>query len=171
MNTESLLSVRDSFERTLGQLETLLTRIFESHHPETLLNARLVEDMLPLAVQVRVVSNFVLRGLCPLNGEPFSLFDEGGMDEVSLRKQLRLTKAKIAEMSFDPLPAQDDLITDTAGKVDVSLNPSAYLYEYIIPNLYFHMTLVYAIARAKGVSLSKGDFDGYHHYPAGFRFD
>jgi hypothetical protein len=30
--------------------------------------------------------------------------------------------------------------------------------------------MAYAIARAAGVPLSKGDFDGYHQYPDGFSF-
>ena len=35
-----------------------------------------------------------------------------------------------------------------------------YLYHFALPNFYFHLTAVYAILRANGVALGKGDFIG-----------
>ena len=47
---------------------------------------------------------------------------------------------------------------------------SDFIYQYIVPNLLFDMSMVYAIAKSRGVSLTKGDFDGIHSYPAAVSF-
>jgi hypothetical protein len=61
-------------------------------------------------------------------------------------------------------------ISDSAGFSEVSLPQSRFILEYIIPNYMFHVSMVYAIARKNGAPLSKGDFDGLHSYPTGFKF-
>jgi len=45
-----------------------------------------------------------------------------------------------------------------------------YYLLYAVPNFFFHLTMVYAIARQAGVPIGKADFDGFHAYPPGFRF-
>jgi hypothetical protein len=35
-----------------------------------------------------------------------------------------------------------------------------YLLDYVLPNIYFHVTTTYAILRHNGVVLGKGDFLG-----------
>ncbi|MCG7587734.1 DUF1993 family protein [Photobacterium sp. OFAV2-7] len=50
------------------------------------------------------------------------------------------------------------------------MSQSEFIHQYILPNFYFHISMVYAIAKSKGVVLSKADFDGIHSYPSGFSF-
>lgn len=52
----------------------------------------------------------------------------------------------------------------------LSLGQVDFTYQYIVPNLLFDMSMVYAIAKSRGVSLTKGDFDGIHSYPAAVSF-
>ena len=35
-----------------------------------------------------------------------------------------------------------------------------YVTHFVLPNLYFHITTVYAILRANGVAIGKGDYLG-----------
>ena len=39
----------------------------------------------------------------------------------------------------------------------LSLGQVDFIYQYIVPNLLFDMSMVYAIAKSRGVSLTKGD--------------
>jgi hypothetical protein len=45
-----------------------------------------------------------------------------------------------------------------------------FLHLFGLPNFFFHLTMGYAALRAAGVPLGKADFDGFHAYPADFRF-
>jgi hypothetical protein len=46
----------------------------------------------------------------------------------------------------------------------VSLPGPEFLYQYALPNFFFHLTAAYAILRHEGVALGKQDFDGWHAY-------
>jgi hypothetical protein len=48
---------------------------------------------------------------------------------------------------------------------------SEYVSSFVLPNFFFHISMVYAIAKNNGVSVSKGDFDGIHQYPKGFSWE
>ncbi len=39
-----------------------------------------------------------------------------------------------------------------------------------MPNFLFHLSMGFAVLRAGGLEIGKGDFDGLHEYPRGFRF-
>ena len=39
-----------------------------------------------------------------------------------------------------------------------------FVWRYVLPNAAFHATLVYALLRAEGVSVGKGDFEGQPVY-------
>jgi hypothetical protein len=63
------------------------------------------------------------------------------------------------------------MIDDKAGFAELVLPANEFLYQYAMPNFFFHLSMVYAIAKQSGLCLSKADFDGYHIYPAGFSFE
>jgi hypothetical protein len=48
---------------------------------------------------------------------------------------------------------------------------SEYVSSFVLPNFFFHISMVYAIAKNNGVSVSKGDYDGIHQYPKGFSWE
>ncbi|HEY7774664.1 MAG TPA: DUF1993 domain-containing protein [Marinagarivorans sp.] len=157
------------FCRYLAQLQHWLG-VIEHHGGDALLNARLHDDMLPLVNQVRAAANFTLRGSCPLAGRDVISFECDTASYRALRQQLEQTAAYLQKLEFDEaqLPAE---IAENAGFNRVSLPPEAFITLYIVPNFFFHLNMVYAIARHHGVPLSKQDYDGFHGYPSGFSFD
>ena len=42
--------------------------------------------------------------------------------------------------------------------VDLTANEKAYLKHWMLPNLFFHVTMAYAILRHNGVELGKKDY-------------
>ena len=50
------------------------------------------------------------------------------------------------------------------GEVRVFENPRSFVLRSVLPNLYFHITVVYALLRSAGVALGKQDFEGAPAY-------
>jgi hypothetical protein len=158
------------FNRSLAQLRGMLEKV--AADGPAVLGARLHEDMLPLASQVRASANFALRGCCPLAGLPPISFERDEISYTALTAQIDDTMRYIAAIS----PAQFDgdaarICRDRAGFADIALPADEYLNLYILPNFYFHFSMAYAIARSHGARIGKGDFDGYHLYTPGFSFE
>ena len=57
-----------------------------------------------------------------------------------------------------------EIVTDRAGLADIALPAACFVVDYALPNMLFHLTTAYAIARWEGVKLGKADFDGWHRY-------
>lgn len=166
------------FIHYLHQLEKMLIKIevynqsnFEKSN-NTILTERLSPDMLPLINQVRTTINFSLRASCPLSGIELVKFDNEQEDFSGLKMQIRetidfLTSIKDEQFASNSAP----FVQEKAGFNQLALPKEDFLNLYALPNFFFHLAMVYAIARTYGVPLSKVDYDGYHQYPAGFSFN
>ena len=154
------------FLRYLRQLHRLLdSAAAHSCGEETLLQARLAPDMLPLEVQVQIVANFALRACFPLIGRAVPPYGEfpatwSGMHARVVRALTLLETLPESEFAG----AGQRRIEDQAGQALLSLPADDFLLQYAMPNFFFHLSMVYAILRAQGVPLSKGQFDGFHRY-------
>ncbi|WHI52804.1 DUF1993 family protein [Microbulbifer sp. MLAF003] len=149
----------------LSQLLLITNKI-----PQSLFGKQLSPDMFSMGDNAKIAANFALRGYCPLVGRKVVSFDKKGVIKEDIQDTIQRTLEYL-----DTLPKVTQLdtsriITDKAGFIEVQLPQIEFIYQYILPNLLFHISLVYGTARAHGVALSKGDFDGYHSYPAGFSF-
>ena len=156
------LDVRSLFIGYLAQLEVIVAKV-----PVGIFPLALSDDMFSLEMNAKVAANFILRGYCPLAGiELVSFYPEVSGKEAVL-EQITKTKAYLEQTAV--IESLKTLI-DKAGFTEVALSPCEFIHKYIIPNFSFHMSMVYAIARAHGVALSKGDYDGLHSYPIDFTF-
>ncbi len=169
------------FSHYLKQLSKILDKI-EQHQVNMngadnkndydILQARLTDDMLPLIAQVRITANFSLRGCCPLANKELVSFDNDVDTFSGLKQQLSETINYLETLpSIDMLYTSDQTIAEKAGFAELSLSHSEFINGYIIPNFFFHLNMVYAIARKKNIPLSKQDYDGYHQYPSGFSWE
>jgi hypothetical protein len=160
------------FRQYLLQLTKLIDKIEDAEQGDsTILDARLSADMLPLIAHVRIAANLSLRACCPLAGEDTLSLENNIKSFIGIRKQLSATSDHLAKQVDLGITDTDNIIQDKAGLVDISLPAFEYLHCFAFPNFYFHISMVYAIARQQGVKLSKGDFDGYHSYPPGFSWE
>ena len=158
------------FNHSLLQLRGMLQKIEAGG--SDVLSARLHEDMLSFASQVRATANFALRGCCPLAGLDTVNFEAGELSFAALTRQVDDTMRHLAAIPsalFDG--SAERLCRDRAGFADIALPGDEYLNLYILPNFYFHFSMVYAIARSQGAAIGKQDFDGYHLYAQGFSFE
>ena len=159
------------FIHYLTQLKTIINKIaiHQQHNPE-LLYTSLHSDMLPLLEQVRTTANFSLRTCCPLAQRERISFDNNHESYAGLQQQLDQTIAYLQTLPPADFTKAPVTIQDQAGFNQLDLPVDEYVNLYALPNFFFHLCMVYSIARQAGVPLSKGDFDGYHSYPHGFSF-
>lgn len=156
------------FSHFLQQLQHLLQHRIQS---EDLLYVKLHENMFPLHQQISTAISFSLRCCCPLARRDVVSFKSETISLEALSKETELTIAYLATLPDDEFAGFEQLdMTFDAGFAKQTLVGQDYFLLYAFPNFLFHFNMAYAILRTKGQPLSKGDFDGFHHYPIGFCF-
>jgi hypothetical protein len=154
------------FVRALGNLTHVLKK-GEAHakarnvSDETLLQTRLIVDMLPLIKQVQIACDMATRGIARLAGvEPKSFED----NETTLAQAYdRIARATDYIKSFtaeqiDGSETRAIHLKMRNGELD--FEGQAYLLHFLIPNLFFHCTTAYNILREAGTEIGKTDFIG-----------
>lgn len=154
------------FVRMLGNLIAILEK--GEHHarerdidPGVLLNARLFPDMFPLTRQVQIACDIPKRGAARLAGqEPPETAD----DETDFAALIDRVQGTIGYLNdLDPAAFRDGeerAIMLKVGGREAHFTGMPFLLNFVLPNLYFHITTAYNILRHNGVELGKRDFLG-----------
>jgi hypothetical protein len=150
------------FLRYLHRLQRFVD-IAEAADDTAVLGAALIPGMLPFAVQVEVASNFALRACFPLAGRPVPPYGDFPDTFDGLRQRLARTRDLVAALPAAAF-THNAAITDQAGRTAVTLPPDEFLFQYALPNFFFHTGAAYHILRQRGLPVGKADFDGYHVY-------
>jgi uncharacterized protein len=132
--------------------------------PETLIQAKLADDMLPFAYQVK---STVTHSLGAIEGVRKGLFVPEMTPPPSSFADLRayVSNAHAALGDITPAEMTSFLGRDTRFEVSarnfrVDFTAENFLLSFSQPNFYFHATAAYSILRMKGVALGKIDFLG-----------
>ena len=148
----------------LGSYSGFLTKA-ENHakekglDPKTYLEARLYEDMLPLTRQVQIASDQAKGAAARLSGQDAPKFEDNEASFDDLRARLRKTIAymrSIDAKAFDS--CEERKIHLKFPNAEFNFVGKDYLNNWVLPNVYFHITTGYGILRMKGVPLGKPDF-------------
>lgn len=122
---------------------------------------RLMPDMFPLSRQVQIACDVAKGGGARLAGlqPPVHEDTETSFDELKGRV------LKVIQYLKEIKPAQidgseDKEISLKAGNQELSFKGADYLLNFVLPNVFFHITTTYALLRAAGVDLGKRDFLG-----------
>lgn len=127
----------------------------------TILGLRLFPDMLHLARNVQVACDLSVRGAARLAGVDLPSFPD---DEATIADlQARIAKARdfinsIPVDKFDGAETRE--VSLMAGQAPLKFHGKEYLADFVLPNVYFHVTVVYANLRGVGVPVGKMDFLG-----------
>jgi len=126
-----------------------------------MVGARLFPDMFPLARQVQIASDIAKRGGARLAGlEPDAVEDnEKTFDE--LIERVRNVIAFLDTLEPEQIEGSEDRpITFRPRGADVTMAGQVFLLNFVMPNVYFHITTAYDILRHNGVVLGKPDYLG-----------
>lgn len=159
MAHQEIAEIQRVFIARLEALEHILD-VGEKHLPdfEAALQERLAPDMLPLGAQVAIACNQP-RGFSQwCAGQPIDNLKADVASLAQARSHIAETKQRVAAIA-----AGDDRLDEVKR---IGLGPGRYcelpgrqyVSDYLLPNLYFHVTTAYAILRKLGVPLGKADF-------------
>jgi len=156
----SYVQILGSVSRLIGKAEAFCSE--QSLEPEALIQARLADDMLPFAYQVKsaaVHSIGAIEGVrkgvfSPDTTTPPATFD--GLRE-------RIDQTITALEAVEPDEVESFIGRDMCfafGTSTMNFAAEDFLLSFSQPNFYFHATTAYDILRMKGVQIGKRDFNG-----------
>ena len=125
-----------------------------------LLSSRLAPDMQGLVYQVQSACDYVKAGAGWLSGKapPNHADDEKTLEEVRARIRMTIAFAEaVPKEQFAGAGERKISLPWAPGKV---LSGEDYLLQIIMPNVYFHLAMIYAILRHNGVDIGKMEFLG-----------
>ena len=129
--------------------------------PETLLNLRLIADMLPLWRQVTIACDHAKGASARLAQVDVPSFPDTEASVAELKERIAKTIAFISSIPAEAYDgAETRTVTIKVGGNDRSFPAMQYFASYAQPNFFFHMTTAYAILRSNGLDVGKGDFIG-----------
>jgi uncharacterized protein len=126
-----------------------------------LANARLFPDMHPLTRQVQIACDTAKGAAARLAGIEPPKHEDTEVTFADLKTRI----AKTVDFLKTVTPAQ---LKDAESRSIELKSPNGplkftavnYLTDFVLPNFYFHLSMVYALLRKNGINLGKGDYLG-----------
>src|ERR1700741_3896091 len=154
------------FTHALGNLSAFLEKA-QAHatqrkfEPAVLLASRLAPDMFPLTRQVQLACDLAKNSVARLTGEEPPRFPdtEASFEELHARHARTVDHRKGVPASAVEGAETRDVKVPTRERT-LEFKGLEFLEQWAIPNVFFHVTMAYAILRHNGVELGKRDFLG-----------
>jgi hypothetical protein len=154
------------FERVLGNLAHVLRQgealaSAKNIDVGVLLNTRLIPDMLPLVKQVQIATDMATRGAARLAGTEVvaTVDNETSFAELQTRIERALDYLKTFQAAqIDGSETRKIVLPMRTG--ELNFVGDAFLLHFVLPNLFFHASIAYAILRQAGANIGKNDFLG-----------
>ena len=150
---------RTTFINMLGTLDRLLVLSKEAGMTDEVLQSKLAEDMFPLELQFRVAINQVLLALQQVGNSQVALDTETYRSLDEIRERVAAASALVADVnsaSWSQAEAPVDLTLPNG--VRFVMTSEEDIRDWLLPNFYFHVTMVYALLRHNGLQIGKMDF-------------
>jgi uncharacterized protein len=129
--------------------------------PAVLLGTRLYPDMFPLSTQIHIANDIAQSGAARLAGAQVSAFEA---KERSIAEWIAATRNSIAYLeSLKPAQfegSEDKTMTWNTRTSTRTMQGTPYLFNHVLPNVFFHVTTAYDILRQSGLELGKLDYLG-----------
>ena len=152
--------------RGLTNLSTILDRAAvhagaKKFDPAVLVQLRLYPDMYPLVRQVQIACDTAKGAAARLASidVPKHEDTEATLDE--LKQRIAKTVAFLKSVKVDSVNGPDDRAIELKfPNGAMKFTAATYILDFVMPNFYFHSSMVYALLRSNGVELGKSDFLG-----------
>ncbi len=151
----SLLNLRAILEKAMLYSEN------KKIDPVVLINARLYPDMYPLVKQVQIATDVAKGAVSRLAGIEPPKFEDNESTFAQLLTRIDKTLALLQASTPEQINgSEENTIVFLIRDKTVTFQGLPYLLDFVIPNVYFHVSTVYAILRHNGVEIGKRDFLG-----------
>lgn len=150
---------------SLGQIEAWAAKA-EAHAAakrfdvNTLLQARLAPDMMPLVRQIGSACDNTKLGAARLTGKTAPSHADDQTTWADVRARVASVQAYLADLTPEDFAGWEDRRQTFPWLPGLAIDSRPYLLGFLIPNVYFHLTTAYAILRHNGVDVGKMDFLG-----------
>ena len=152
--------------RGLTNLQAILRKA-EAHatarqiDPSVFTNARLAPDMLPLVRQVYIASDTAKGCAARLAGVEAPAYEDVEKTFEELQARLQKTIDYLKEFNAAQIDGSESrAITLKMRPGPIEFTGLSYLFGFVLPNFFFHVTTAYDILRHNGVELGKLDYLG-----------
>jgi hypothetical protein len=153
-----------TFKRFLKNLDSFLAKA-ETYAEQkkfdgtVLARARLAPDMFDLARQVQIAADMAKGCAARLGGIEVPKYEDNEATLAELRARVAKTLAFIESVSAAGFDGSDsrDIVVPMRDRT-MEFKGQDYLFGWVLPNFYFHVTTAYAILRHNGLELGKMDF-------------
>ncbi|KAH8886344.1 hypothetical protein GQ53DRAFT_750615 [Thozetella sp. PMI_491] len=144
----------------LNTLSHILHQAEERPNAVALVEARLYDDMLPLADQVRIATQFSENLAARLTGREPVTFERDLTTFAKFYERIDTALGALSEADKDVVNQHADVVGATmiGPGISVDMSAAAYAHRIALPNIYFHLSTAYGILRNEGVPLGKRDY-------------
>ncbi|HSR00479.1 MAG TPA: DUF1993 domain-containing protein [Sphingomicrobium sp.] len=148
------------FVSALSNMRAWLDKAGRQESAEDLVNAKLADDMRPLAAQYQMASDTAKNALARLCGLDPPVMADTETTLAELQARCDKTIAFLDSMNPAVVNASEDreIVLKFPSGAGYRITGADYLRRFALPNFYFHVTIAYAILRAEGVPLGKPDY-------------
>jgi hypothetical protein len=128
---------------------------------KVLMNSRLAPDMHPLSRQVQIACDMLKNGAARLAGQEAPKFDDNEQTADELKARIAKTIDYVKSLPANAFEGSEDRqITIPIPNRTLEFKGLDYLRQFLLPNFFFHISMVYALLRHNGVDIGKRDFLG-----------
>ena len=129
------------------------------------LGARLFPDMNDMKWQVQMITEFAERGAARMTGVasadlPNLPMEGDTFDALIARVAKSAAVVAAADAATIDGNATMEISMPVGPEQTMELSGQAYVHSFFLPNMFFHVTTAYNLARAQGVAVGKRDFMG-----------
>ena len=159
----SLFTFVEIYSKQLTVLENLLTKgaAFAANagvSEADMFEWRLIDDMHPLRFQANVMLNFSRQWAARVAGVEVPGDVAGDLDVAGYKAAIAEAKAYLTGFSADQFAGREDApLSFKLGPMEPTLPAGQWLTGFATTNVYFHLSMAYAILRHKGVPIGKAD--------------
>jgi uncharacterized protein len=126
------------------------------------LSMRLRPDMFTFAGQVQSACDQAKFGSGRLAGGEIPRFQDKEASLAELKARIEATLAYLKSLDAKAIDAAADreIVFPVGSNMKMKMKGADYLFHFVLPNFYFHLTTAYGILRFSGVEIGKRDFLG-----------
>ncbi len=148
------------FLRALRALNALIEKAEASGIPESeFLEARLAPDMHAFPRQIQTASDSAKLCVARLTGVSAPVMEDTEQTLAELKARIASTIAFIESVPESAFAGTETKhVSFKAGPYTLEFTGLDYLFNFAVPNFFFHVTTAYGLLRHKGLQIGKQDF-------------
>lgn len=143
----------------LKSLSQILVRAEEHQDSANFLTARLTDDMKPLSFQVHYATFQAQYLAAKLSGQEYGEPDDKLDSYEKMHARIQQALKALGELEKETVNGSGENMTQSARRDHMITVPIKAVVGLVnMPNIYFHVSMAYAILRKEGVPLGKRDW-------------